>query len=247
MNETEQLKAEIQKLTELNGLKSDLISISAHQLRTSLSALKWILKMFIDKDFGPLTPEQDDLIKKAFSSNERMIAFVNEMLTINHTEDSALKYTYEEVDLMGLIDELIFDFSGETYKKHIEIIFLKNNPVKHIIADKEKIRVVFQNLIENAIKYSNENDKIFISVHEQENGIEVSVKDTGIGIPLEAQATIFQKFFRADNAKVVDSIGSGLGLYTTKNIVEYHGGTIRFESSNTGTTFFVRLPLQPTK
>ena len=117
-------------------------------------------------------------------------------------------------------------------------------PSAKIEADEEKIRVVFQNLIENAIKYSDKGDKVFISLHAIDDGIEFSVKDTGIGISENEKDKIFNKFFRTDNAKTKDSIGSGLGLYTTKNIVERHNGKIRFESNTNGTTFFVDLPLQ---
>jgi signal transduction histidine kinase len=241
----ETLKKENEHLKQMNAVKSDLISISAHQLRTSLSALKWILKMFMDKDLGTLSSEQESFIKKAFASNERMIALVNDMLTLNHTEDTALTFTFRPEDIVKIIDETIFEFSGESHKKDIEIIFLKPENIPLVPCDREMIRVVFQNLVENAIKYSSSGDKVFISMRLADDTAEISVRDTGIGITETDKEKIFQKFFRAKNAEEKDQVGSGLGLYTTKNIVERHNGKLWFESTEgSGTTFYVSLPLR---
>jgi len=243
--ELEKLKIENEELKRQNSVKSDMISISAHQLRTSLSALKWILKMFLDKDVGPITSEQESFMKKAYTSNERMIALVNDMLTLNHAEEVALSFKFEKVDLVKLVEEIIFEFSGESSKKHIELIFLRPDvDILEIICDREMIRVVFQNLIENAMKYSNDGDKVILSIQQKENTVEISVRDTGIGIKDDEKSKIFEKFFRADNAKEKDPVGSGLGLFTSKNIVEHHKGKIWFESDQkSGTTFYLSLPI----
>lgn len=247
MNEIETLQADNEKLKKINAVKSDLISISAHQLRTSLSALKWILKMFIDKDLGKLTDEQEGLIQKAFDSNERMITLVNDLLTLNHADDTTIKFKFKEVNILELLEQTIFEFYGETRKKDIELIFLKPyTEIPMISCDIEMMRVVLQNLLENAIKYSRPKDKVFVSlkVNLEPRSLEMSVHDTGIGIKTEDQSKIFEKFFRADNAIAKDYVGSGLGLFTTKNIVERHNGKIWFESSEgAGTTFFVTLPI----
>ncbi|MCC6323743.1 HAMP domain-containing histidine kinase [Candidatus Nomurabacteria bacterium] len=244
MEDIESLKKEIEKLKDSNAVKSDLISISAHQLRTSLSALKWILKMFLDKDLGAMSAEQEGFIKKASDSNDRMIALVNDMLTLSHAEDTALSFKFSPTDVIKLAEQTLFEFSGESQKKQISIIFLKpDHQVPNIQCDPEMIRVVFQNLTENAIKYSEAGDKVVISIKEGEGSLEISVHDNGIGIDKKEQDQIFGKFFRAENAKTKDAIGSGLGLFTIKKIIEHHKGKIWFESTReTGTTFFVSLP-----
>ncbi len=241
---TEELTKENEELRAEIAVKSDLISISAHQLRTSLSAMKWILKMFLDGDFGALTGEQISFITKAYESDERMIRLVNEMLSVNHSEDSIQSIHPEPTDIVKLIDEVFFDFTGESFKKGIELIFLKpTSPLKNIVLDPEKIRVVIQNLIENAIKYSNKGGRVFVNIADKEQTIQISVRDTGIGIEDENKDKIFGKFYRTDSAKKQDVVGSGLGLYTIKRIVENHHGKIWFESSfGEGTTFFVDLP-----
>jgi signal transduction histidine kinase len=244
MDDITNLTEENTKLRQMNATKSDLISISSHQLRTSLSALKWILKMFLDKDLGAITPEQESFLEKAYTSNERMIALVNDLLVLNKSEDITIPYSMKRFPIVDLIEQTIFEFSGESHKKQIELTLLKQDGIyPHVYADESMLRVVFQNLIENALKYSNPHDKVFISLSAEDMKIYTSVRDTGIGIPKNAQAQIFTKFFRAENAISKESIGSGLGLFTTKQIVERHGGTLSFTTEEgVGTTFSVSLP-----
>ena len=243
--EIEKLKKENENLKKLNDNKSDIISITAHQLRTSLSALKWILKMFIDEDVGKLTNEQNEFIKKAYTSNERMLALVNSLLTMSHADDISISYSFKEINISHLLEQTIFEFSGETNKKEIELIFLKPETELPLVnCDQEMIRVVFQNLIENSIKYSNKGGKVIISLKQKDNDVCVSVHDNGIGINDEDKDKVFKKFFRAKNAEDKEIIGSGLGLFTTKNIVEKHNGRIWFEKTEGGgTTFFIVLPI----
>ena len=200
--------------------------------------------MFLDKDLGQITSEQENLLNKAYESTERMITLTNEMITLNHTEDKILSFNFQSVDITELLEQTIFEFYGESHKKQIELIFLKPSvDIPKISVDKEMIRVVFQNLVENSIKYSHEHGKAVITLGQNENGVLISVRDTGITISKEDQTHIFEKFYRTENAKQKDAIGSGLGLYTTKKIVENHKGMIWFESDEKGTTFFVTLPL----
>lgn len=245
MEEVEKLKNENERLKKANENKSDLISITSHQLRTSLSALKWILKMFIDQDVGKLTNEQNELVEKAYNSNERMLTLVNDLLTLSHTDNISISYNFKKVDILSLIDQTLFDFYGEINKKGIELIFLKpQEAIPFIDCDEEMIRIVIQNLIENAIKYSNSGGKVFISLKQKDDSVEISIHDNGIGINAPDRENIFNKFFRAPNAIEKDKVGSGLGLFTTKNIIEKHKGKIWFESSDKlGTTFFIVLPI----
>jgi signal transduction histidine kinase len=117
--------------------------------------------------------------------------------------------------------------------------------IPNVKADKEKIRIVVQNLLENSIKYSNDESKIFITVGKMDdNFVEISIKDTGIGISKTGQTKVFDKFYRDDNAQKKEAVGSGIGLYTSKKIVEKHGGKIWFETAeNQGSTFFFTIPI----
>lgn len=241
-----ELQEEVEKLRQLCSVKADIVSISVHQIRTSLSALKWIIKMFLDGDLGKLTAEQENLMRKAYEGNDRAISVASELLLVNKTEGILeKKYVFSKVDIVELIDSTVFDFSGETHNKGIEIIFLKpETKLRHANADKEKIRVVIQNLIENAVKYSDMHGKIFITIKELNGMIQISVKDTGVGISEEGKSKIFEKFYRDPEAQKKEIIGTGIGLFTTKKIVEANGGKIWFESSKgEGTTFFFTIPI----
>ena len=243
--EIKSLQDKIEKLTKLQSIRSDIVSVSAHQIRTSLSALKWVIKMFMDGDLGKLNAEQENLLKKAYEDNDRAIAVVTELLQANKAEDVIEKpYAFAEVNIVELIENSIFDFSGEALARKVEIIFLKpETKLPTVNADKDKFRIVLQNLLENAIKYSNPNSKIFIALREKNGFIEISVKDRGIGISEEGKKSIFQKFYRDATAQKKESLGSGIGLFTTKKIVEDHRGKIWFESiENEGSTFFVTIP-----
>ncbi len=240
------LQEENKKLQKIIAAKSDVISLSTHQIRTALAALKWIVKMFLDGDLGKLTAEQENLMIKAYESNEKAIQVLNELLLSNKSEAIVeKKYVFKRVDIVEMIESAIFDFSGEAHVKGIEIIFLKSETNNRFVsADKEKLLIVLQNLIENAIKYSDKHGKIFITISDKDNMMQVSVKDKGIGISEEGKGKIFEKFYRDDEAQKKEAVGSGIGLYTTKKIVEKNGGEIWFESSkNEGTTFSFTVPL----
>jgi two-component system sensor histidine kinase VicK len=217
-----------------------------HQVRTAMSALKWIIKMFLDGDLGALTPEQRNLLQKAFDSNERAVMVANELLHFNKTENAAEKmYKIEKVNMVEIIDNAIFDFFGEARDKKLEVIFIKpeyNFP--QIEADKEKIQIIFQNVLENALKYSDIGGKIFITLSHTKENLQVSVKNTGIVISAESRDKIFEKFYRSPEAQKKEIVGSGLGLYTIKKMVESHKGKIWFDSSKEdGTIFYFEIPL----
>ena len=136
-------------------------------------------------------------------------------------------------------------FMYETQKRKIKIDFYEQGFFPEILLDSVKIKLAIQNLIDNAIKYSQENSKIEISLISNENNIEFKIKDFGMGIPSNQQDKIFTKFFRGDNATKLREIGSGLGLFLCKNIIDAHGGKIWFESKeNLETSFYFTLPIK---
>lgn len=244
--EIKNLQEENEKLKELASVKADTVSVSVHQIRTSLSALKWIIKMFLDGDLGKMTPEQESLLRKAYEGNERAISIASELLLMNKTADILEKeYEFTKVEIVGLIESIIFDFSGEAHTKGIEVIFLKPDTKERFVkADKEKLRVVLQNLIENSIKYSDMHGKVFITLKEEKDTIQISVKNKGVTISKEGTDKIFEKFYRDPEAQKKEKVGSGIGLFTTKKIVETSGGKIWFISEEEeGTTFFFTMPI----
>ncbi len=247
MTDIEKSQEENKRLSKIIADKTDLISITAHQLRTSLSALKWILEMFIDKDFGELTAEQQDYMQKAIMSNERMITLVTDLLSLNHTDEPSFVLSKREIDMQKLLTETIQEFYGETHKKNVTLTILEpSSSIPLVKCDPDMMRVALQSVIENAIKYSRKNGTVSISIQTavDPSTINISIHDNGIGINEADKPHIFERFYRAPNAKETENIGSGLGLFICKNILKQHWGSISFESTDDrGTTFFLTIPL----
>lgn len=239
-----QLTAANDKLTLLDKMKSEIISVVAHQLRTPLAAIKWTLKILLDEDVGKVTPAQKELLTKGFDSNERMITLVNDILAVDKLESGKLKYSFVPVQFESLVQEMIGTLLPLATQKNIRVeLVTPQQPLQKIRIDPDKIREVLQNLIDNAIKYSKENSTIVVGVEMKDKELHFWVKDSGIGIPEEEKEKIFSRFFRAENAIHTQTDGSGLGLFIASSVVRRHGGTISFESVlNEGTTFHVLLP-----
>lgn len=235
-----------EKLIQLDKMKSEIISVAAHQLRTPLSAIKWTIKILIDGDAGTLNNEQRELLAKGFESNERMIHLVNDMLAVDRMESGKYVYVFVPVQFETLVRDMISELAPIAEQKNIRIEF--NPPqiaLPKIKVDPDKMRDVLQNLIDNAIKYTKKDGTIVVGLQVASGNLHFSVKDSGIGIPETEKDKIFSRFFRAQNASHSETDGSGLGLFIAQSIVKRHGGRIWFESAeNVGSTFHIELPYE---
>lgn len=227
-------------------LKTEFVSLSAHQLRTPLSAIKWTLRMLLDGDLGPISREQKEFIEKTYRSNERMIGLINDLLNVTRIEEGRYLYKPTLTSLESLVDSVIESYKGEIERRKINFEFRKpKTPLPQVLVDVEKMKLAIQNLLDNAIRYTPTQGRVIISLKGSKNEIEFSIKDTGIGIPKDQQFRVFTKFFRAPNATRIDTEGTGLGLFITKNIIEAHEGKTWFESKEgKGTTFYFTLPIK---
>lgn len=228
----------------IERLKTEFVSIAAHQLRTPLSAIKWTLRMLLDGDLGKLTKQQLDFLEKTYQSNERMIDLINDLLNITRIEEGRYIYRPIMVQFEEICREVTESFQEEISKKKLSFGFLlpqKKLPL--IKADVEKIKLAVQNLLDNSIKYTMPGGNVTISLKKGIKEIEFEIKDTGVGIPADQQERIFTKFFRGANIIRLETTGTGLGLFIAKNIVEAHGGKMWFESKEgKGSTFHFTLP-----
>ena len=228
----------------IEKMKTEFVSISAHQLRTPLSAIKWTLKMFLDGDLGKLTKEQREFLEKTYKSNERMINLINDLLDVTRIEEGRYLYRPVLTDIVPICQSVIDLYKEEIEKRNLKFKFKKPKELPKVRVDIEKISLAIQNLLENAIRYNKTGGEIEIVLKEKKKEIEFSIRDTGIGIPKDQQNRVFTKFFRGSNAIRIETEGSGLGLFITKNIIEAHGGEIWFESEEgKGTTFYFTLPV----
>lgn len=237
---------DITREKEIDRMKTEFVSIAAHQLRTPLSAIKWTFRMLLDGDIGSLSAEQVDFLKKGYQSNERMIKLINELLNVARIEEGRFVYGLTSESLPSIIKEVIQENKNLAAKKKIKIIFKRpKETLPKINLDKEKINLVLQNLLDNAIRFNKTNGRVTISLKRDKMDLEVIIKDNGVGIPANQQNKIFTKFFRANNAIKLETEGTGLGLFICRNIIEAHGGQIWFESKKgQGTTFKFTLPIK---
>lgn len=226
-------------------MKTEFVSISAHQLRTPLSAIKWTLKMLLDGDLGEITKDQREFIDKTYVSNERMITLINDLLNVTRIEEG--RYLYKPVlqDLCKLIRGMISSYEPEIKKRKIVLSYSEpETKVPNLKLDAEKISLAFQNFLDNAIKYTPEGGKVTVKIVCDKKEVVVSIGDSGIGIAQDQQERIFTKFFRGVNALKRETEGSGLGLFIAKNIIEAHDGKVWFQSkTGKGTTFSFSIPL----
>ena len=200
--------------------------------------------MLLDGDLGEITKEQRDFLGKTYQSNERMISLINDLLDITRIEEGRYLYKPVLADLEAICQFVIHSFKDEIKKKKIKFEFKKpQKKLPQIKVDVEKIRLTINNLLDNAIRYTPAGGRVTVSLRPVEKEIELSVKDTGVGVPKDQQGRVFTKFFRGANVMRMATEGSGLGLFITKNIIEAHGGKIWFESGEgKGTTFYLTLP-----
>ena len=233
-----------EKLREVDELKSNFISVVAHQLRTPLSGIKWTLNMLLSGDMGEMNNDQKTFLMKGYESNNRMIALVNDMLSTDRLQSNKVHFGFRHIGLVNLLDNVLFEVSSNASKKEISIKFknkLEGLPQAYV--DPDSMRAVFQNLLENAIKYTIKGGTIWIDIQDRKEFLEISISDDGIGIPADQQKNIFEKFFRARNAAKYETDGTGLGLYIAKTVVEKNGGRIWFDSTEgKGTVFRFTTP-----
>jgi two-component system phosphate regulon sensor histidine kinase PhoR len=228
----------------IDRMKSEFISIAAHQLRTPLSSIKWAIQMVIDGDTGPISAEQKDMLQKGAKSNEAVIQLVNDMLNVSRIEEGKFGFNFEKLSLNKILDEVLKEagtLSEEMRQNFKSDIQADMPPIK---IDQERIKLALSNLMENAIKYTPEFGKITVSAKKEGDNIIIIIEDSGVGIPREEMGRLFMKFFRASNVVKLRTEGNGLGLFIVKNIIENHGGNIKIESEEgKGTKATINLPI----
>lgn len=234
----------VSNLRELDRLKSEFISVAAHQLRTPLSAIKWAVKMVIDGDAGPINEEQKNILDQGYKSNERMILLINDLLDVSRIEAGKFEYEFIEGSVEELVDTTINEFQQIAKHKSVNVKYHKpERSLPKVKMDSLKLKMVIENLIDNAIKYTAPGGQVEVLFKYYRNIIEFVVMDNGVGIPKDQAAQLFSKFFRAKNVIKMQTDGTGLGLFIAKKIIEKHGGIIWAESEEgKGTQMHFTLP-----
>lgn len=228
----------------LDYLKSEFISLASHQLRTPLSALRWYVELFGDER-EKLSEDQRGYLSQMEESITRMVALLTSLLRAAHLEGENIDPEIQSVDMVKLLREVEEDSRSQIHEFNLKCNIVVPDKAVEMSTDPTLVRIVLQNLLSNAVKYSaiKPQSVITLQLAETVDGIAISVKDQGMGIPEDEQKRVFEKFFRAKNVRKQDTDGNGLGLYITRTIVERLNGVITFTSrENEGTVFTVTFP-----
>jgi len=234
---------DISREKHIQKMKTDFVSIVAHQLRTPLSAIKWSIRMILDGEAGKVAANQKAWLDKTYQSNERLIALVNDLLNVSHIEEGKFLYDLQKADLGKMVEEVLENTKEVIIQKKLKVSFQKGKESSLAKIDKEKVQLAIQNLVNNAIHYTPPEGEITLSLRKEDDNLLLMVKDNGIGITKADQKKVFQRFFRGRNAVQMRTNGTGLGLFIARNVIEAHQGRIWFESQlGKGTTFYLTIP-----
>lgn len=230
---------------EIDLAKSDFVSLASHQLRTPLTVIQWHTDAILQRKPTTLGAKEKSYLKKIAEANKRMIDLVDALLNVSRIEMGTLGIEPEEVDLGTIADTELAAFSRRTKEKHLHVERTYDDTLPKIKTDPRLMKIIFQNLISNATRYTLPNGKVRIAIEKRGGDALITVEDTGIGIPEHEQKKIFTKMFRTQSARQMEPNGTGLGLYLVKAVVELCGGKIWFASTEgKGTEFYVLLPLK---
>jgi len=229
---------------ELLQAKNDFISTSTHELRTPITTIKGYLSMMRNGDVGELSSRQLDYLNKAYSATERLVNLAEDFLSILKIGDNRIEFQPKSFELNELVREAIGSLKMKAQSKKILMKFNPQIDYLYCYADREKTSKIIENLLDNAIKYSNENGRIYISSGKDlHQNTRIDIRDNGVGISQKNQRQVFDKFTRINNPLSIKAGGTGLGLFIVKNLVERQGGHIFLKSRlGIGSTFSFTLP-----
>jgi signal transduction histidine kinase len=236
----EQEKQKIDQLIELNKTKDEFISIASHQLRTPATTVKQYVAMLMDGFAGELSEKQRLFLSKAYDSNERQLTIINDLLKVAQIDAGRMDFSMRPLNLSTLLNEVVADFkslyvaAGQQIEADITTDII-------VTTDENALRMVVDNLLENAKKYSEKGARTRVVLRATEDKVTISIIDEGVGV--DDPARLFQKFSRINNKLSTEVGGTGLGLYWAKSVTELIGGTLVYlKNEITGSTFTVSLP-----
>lgn len=244
---SDQLKLANERLRQFDKLKDDFVSIASHELRTPMTAIRSYVWMALHKSDVPISKKVEGYLVRVLISTQRLINLVNDMLNVSRIESGRIEINPEPIDLIVLakdiIDEVYYSKSTEKTVK----FELHSQKIPKVLADVEKLREVFLNLVGNSLKFTPDGGKIIFDFFSDGLMVETSVTDTGVGISRDDLGNLFQKFGRLNSSytAAATSGGTGLGLYISKKLVELMHGKIWVSSEGIGkgAKFSVSLPV----
>ncbi|RYX79128.1 hypothetical protein EON76_00130 [bacterium] len=242
---TKELRSSNSQLRHLDEVKDEFISMASHQLRTPLTSIKGYMSMVLEGDMGKITPQQHAVLTEAFNSSERMVRLIADFLNVSRLQTGKFIIEKNPVDIVSVVKGEIDSLQLIAKSHDMKLAFHAPKTPIMIAIDEAKVRQVIMNFVDNAIYYSRANSTITVNVEAKDSAINFTVVDAGIGVPLEEQAMLFNKFFRAKNARKQRPDGTGVGLYLAKKVITAHDGKMIFASNaGEGSTFGFSIPVK---
>ena len=241
-----ELEATNERLKELDQQKSEFVSLASHQLRGPLTALKGYASLILEGDFGEVSDQVKEAVDKIFKSASALAVLVGDYLDVSRIEQGRMQYDFSTFDFKELTKTVVEELKPVSNKAGLNVTFDFNVNDTYIIkADQGKIKQVISNLLDNSIKYTPKGwIKVELTKKNPGNLIELSIQDTGVGIKPEVLPRLFEKFTRAPDASKTNIMGTGLGLYVAKKMIEAHNGKVWAESEGAGKGSTFRIELQ---
>lgn len=237
------------RTTQIMALRSrsEFVTVASHQLRGPVTDINWALES-LARTTG-LSEGDQAIVQNALAAGQGLLRRIESLIDISKMEEGQFGYKFEEAGILDFVGKVLADVLPAARKAGVKIYLDRpQEEPPRVMIDPSRLSLALTNILENAVRYNVENGEAIVKVEAIPGKpfVEVSVKDTGIGIPLESIEKIFTKFYRADNAMKSQTEGSGLGLYIAKTIIAAHGGEIWVESElNRGTTVHFTLPTDP--
>jgi signal transduction histidine kinase len=225
-----------------NRAKSEFLAAISHELRTPLNVILGYTSLLLEEVFGSFSEEQTHPLQRIHSNAQELLDVITAVLDVSRLEAGRLPMEVREVEISALLEEIKAETQEVRQQSGLDFVWEVERGLPLLHTDGGKLKVVFKNLIGNAVKFTKEG-RVTVGAYRRRGGIEVSVTDTGIGIPVAEQTQIFEPFRQLEASNSRESGGVGLGLHIVKRLLEVLGGTIGVESEpSRGSTFRVWLP-----
>ncbi|MBT6691050.1 HAMP domain-containing histidine kinase [Candidatus Parcubacteria bacterium] len=232
------------RLKEVDKMKDEFISIASHELRTPITTIKGFLSMSLEGDYGELSEGSKKGFKIMEASVNRLGHLVEDLLNVSRIEQNRLIVKKEPVDLKAVLDSLMLEFELRVKAKNLALKLSADKDLPQVWADEDKLKQVIINLLGNSIKYTKQGEIELIAKKTDEKLITITIKDSGIGMDASEREKLFEKFYRVQGEETRGIIGTGLGLWITKQLVELMGGTISVDSiKHVGSQFYFTIPI----
>ena len=263
-DKNDKLQTAFDRLKELDRLKSNFLATVSHELRTPLTSIIGYSEMLVEGLAGEMTNEQREFVQTIRDKGEQLLQLIKGLLDLSKLESGTMSLRKTQTDILGTLRDVAQTMTPTARKKEVEIVVDVENGLPLIWADTERLRQVFLNLTENAIKFTPPQGKVTLSARmtaidasrpedaggvvilsARRTAIEFRVSDTGIGIPELERSRVFDAFYQVDSSSTREAGGTGLGLSIVRRLVDGHDGTVRItDNTPKGTVFVVTIPVK---